>query len=122
MDSEGTEKTAVSEDASAASPRSLEELRLLSALVLLLGFGAFLALPFVLSHMSVVFLPIVAALVLTILLSPLADWMVRSGIPNALASLSSLRVIETQRPSLRCPRILEAHRLSPVKSTMDLRS
>ncbi|EAQ28067.1 hypothetical protein NAP1_10748 [Erythrobacter sp. NAP1] len=90
MDSEGTDKTAVSDDASPARSRSLDELRLLSALVLLLGFGAFLALPFVLSHMSVVFLPIVAALVLTILLSPLADWMVRSGIPNALASLSSL--------------------------------
>ena len=55
-----------------------QELRLLSTLVLLLGVGLFLALPFVLSIGSVVFLPLVAALMLTILLSPLADWLTKS--------------------------------------------
>ncbi|MBU2342109.1 MAG: AI-2E family transporter, partial [Alphaproteobacteria bacterium] len=38
-----------------------QELRLISALVLLIGLGLFLALPFVLSIGSVVFLPLTAA-------------------------------------------------------------
>ncbi|HAL89851.1 MAG TPA: AI-2E family transporter, partial [Erythrobacter sp.] len=50
-----------------------QELRLISSLVLLIGLGLFLALPFVLSIGSVVFLPVVTALVLTVILSPLAD-------------------------------------------------
>ena len=50
-----------------------EDLRLISALVVLIGVGLFLALPFVLSIGSVVFLPIAAALVLTVILTPLAD-------------------------------------------------
>ena len=50
-----------------------EELRLISALVVLLALGLFLALPFVLSIGSVVFLPVVTAIILTIVLSPLAD-------------------------------------------------
>jgi predicted PurR-regulated permease PerM len=69
-----------------------QELRLMSALVLLIGFGLFLALPFVLSIGSVVFLPLVAAILLTILLSPLADWFSKLGLPNVLASLSALTV------------------------------
>ena len=67
-----------------------QEIRLMSALVLLIGLGLFLALPFVLSIGSVVFLPLVAALMLTILLSPLADWLTKFGIPNVLASLGAL--------------------------------
>ena len=50
-----------------------QELRLISALVVILGLGLFLALPFVLSIGSVVFLPLVTAMMLTIILSPLAD-------------------------------------------------
>ncbi|RZA17767.1 MAG: AI-2E family transporter, partial [Proteobacteria bacterium] len=42
-----------------------QELRLISALVLLLAIGLFLALPFVLSIGSVVFLPLVSAIILT---------------------------------------------------------
>ena len=49
-----------------------QELRLVSALVLILGAGLFLALPYVLSSGSVVFLPLVAAMILTLTLSPLA--------------------------------------------------
>lgn len=67
-----------------------QELRLISALVLLLGIGLFLALPFVLSIGSVVFLPLTTAIILTIILSPLADRLAGWGIPNALASLVAL--------------------------------
>jgi predicted PurR-regulated permease PerM len=69
-----------------------QELRLISALVLLLGIGLFLALPFVLSIGSVVFLPVVTAVVLTIILSPLADKLSGWGLPNVLASLIALAV------------------------------
>lgn len=69
-----------------------QEIRLVSALVLLIGVGLFLALPFVLSIGSVVFLPLVAAVLLTILLSPLADRLARFGLPNVAASLGALAV------------------------------
>ncbi|MFZ1741678.1 MAG: AI-2E family transporter [Pontixanthobacter sp.] len=67
-----------------------QELRLISALVLLIGIGLFLALPFVLSIGSVVFLPLTTALILTIILSPLADRLAGWGVPNVLASLIAL--------------------------------
>lgn len=70
-----------------------QELRLISALVLILGLGLFLALPFVLSIGSVVFLPLVTALILTIVLSPLADKLANFGLPNVLASLLSLLLL-----------------------------
>lgn len=69
-----------------------QELRLISTLVLLMGMGLFLALPFVLSIGSVVFLPVVSALVLTIILSPLADKIAKFGLPNILSSLTALLV------------------------------
>lgn len=69
-----------------------QELRLISSLVLILGLGLFLALPFVLSIGSVVFLPLVTALILTILLSPLADKLAGLGLPNVLASFAALLV------------------------------
>ena len=67
-----------------------EELRLISALVVLMAIGLFLALPFVLSIGAVVFLPLVTAIVLTIVLSPLADRLARIGLPNFLASFLAL--------------------------------
>lgn len=67
-----------------------QELRLISALVLLIGLGLFFALPFVLSIGSVVFLPLVTAIVLTVILSPLADRLTGWGLPNALASFVAL--------------------------------
>ena len=67
-----------------------QELRLISSLVLLLGIGLFLALPFVLSIGAVVFLPLTTAIILTIILSPLADRMSGIGLPNVLASLLAL--------------------------------
>lgn len=69
-----------------------QELRLISALVVLLAIGLFLALPFVLSIGSVVFLPLVAAIVLMIILSPLADRLATFGLPNFLASFLALLV------------------------------
>jgi predicted PurR-regulated permease PerM len=76
------------------APRTLtfaaQELRLISALVLLLTVGLVLALPFVLSIGSVVFLPLVSAIILSILLSPLADVFAHWRVPNILASLLSL--------------------------------
>ena len=85
--------------APAAAPRkrtlsfAAEELRLISALVVLLALGLFLALPFVLSIGSVVFLPLVTAIILTIVLSPLADKLAQIGLPNFLASLLALVVL-----------------------------
>lgn len=69
-----------------------QELRLISALVVLIGLGLFLALPFVLSIGSVVFLPLTAAIVLTIILSPLADKLSVWGLPNVLASFVALLI------------------------------
>ena len=73
--------------ADAPTALAAQELRLTSALVMLLGIGLFLALPFVLSIGAVVFLPLVTALVLSIVLSPMADQLTRFGLPNLLASL-----------------------------------
>ncbi|BEU99113.1 AI-2E family transporter [Novosphingobium olei] len=67
-----------------------ERNRLLSAILLVLGLGLFLALPFVLSIGSVVFLPPVTAMIFTIVLSPLADRLVRVGMPNMLASFFAI--------------------------------
>jgi predicted PurR-regulated permease PerM len=70
-----------------------EELRLVSALVVLMSIGLFLALPFVLSIGSVVFLPLVTAIILTIVLSPLADKLAQLGLPNFLASFLALALL-----------------------------
>jgi len=69
-----------------------QELRLMSSLVLLFGLGLFLALPFVLSIGSVVFLPLTTAILLTIMLSPLADRFARLGLPNVMSSFLALVV------------------------------
>lgn len=67
-----------------------QQLRLLSAIALMLGVGLFLALPFVLSIGAVVFLPLTAAVILSIMLAPLADRLARLGLPNLIASLLAL--------------------------------
>ncbi len=88
MDEQGANTTP--RPASRRMAFAAQELRLISALVLLLGLGLFLALPFVLSIGSVVFLPLVTAVVLTVILSPLADRLAGWGLPNVLASLVAL--------------------------------
>jgi hypothetical protein len=67
-----------------------QQARLQSAILLLLGLGLFCALPFVLSIGSVVFLPPVTAIILTIVLAPAADRLVRLGLPNMLASFLAM--------------------------------
>ncbi len=64
--------------------------RLQSAIVLLLMVGLFLALPFVLSIGAVVFLPPVTAVVITIILAPMADRLCRFGFPDMLAALMAM--------------------------------
>ena len=84
---EGSSRNGRMDSARARNRRRLvvaeQELRLMSALVVLFGVGLFLALPFVLSIGSVVFLPLVTAVLLTILLSPLADRFARPGCPTS---------------------------------------
>ena len=76
-----------------ATPAAAEqELRLVSALVVILGAGLFMALPFVLSIGAAVFLPLVSAVILSILLAPLADRLAGMGLANALASFLALLV------------------------------
>ena len=89
---DGGEPARVS-DTSTQMTFAAQELRLMSALVVILGLGLFLALPFVLSIGSVVFLPLVTALILTIVLSPLADKLASWGLPNVLASFLSLLLL-----------------------------
>ena len=78
--------------ATAAPAVAAQELRLVSALVVILGAGLFMALPFVLSIGAAVFLPLVAAIILSILLAPLADRLAGLGLPNPLASFLALLV------------------------------
>lgn len=77
-------------DPEQAPQEALPITRLLSTMVFLLGLALFLALPFVFSVGSVVFLPLVSAIILTIVLSPLADRLIRLGLPNVIASALSL--------------------------------
>ena len=77
-------------DPEAPVQEALPITRLLSTMVFLLGLALFLALPFVFSIGSVVFLPLVSAIILTIVLTPLADRLIRLGLPNVLASALSL--------------------------------
>ena len=67
-----------------------QELRLISALVVILGLGLLMALPFVLSIGSVVFLPVVTAIILTIILSPLADRLARFKQPKRVFFVDEL--------------------------------
>lgn len=77
-------------DPEAPAQEALPITRLLSTMVFLLGLALFLALPFVFSVGSVVFLPLFSAIILTIVLTPLADRLIRVGLPNVLASALSL--------------------------------
>jgi predicted PurR-regulated permease PerM len=80
------------EPAPVPTPADPQLTRLISVLVVFLGAGLFLALPFVLSIGAVVFLPLVCALVLSIVLAPLADRLAAWGMPNLLASFLALMI------------------------------
>jgi predicted PurR-regulated permease PerM len=73
-----------------SSGAAREHTRLLSGILLVLGTGLFLALPYVLESAAVVFLPVTCALILSIALSPLADHLMRLRIPNFLASILAI--------------------------------
>ena len=70
-----------------------QQVRLQSMIVLLLMAGLVVALPFILTQGAVVVQPPITALVLSILLSPLADRLTRIGIPNMLASFMAIVVM-----------------------------
>ncbi|EGD57202.1 hypothetical protein Y88_3510 [Novosphingobium nitrogenifigens DSM 19370] len=70
-----------------------QQVRLQSTIVLLLLAGLLMALPFVLSLGAVVFQPPMTALVLSIVLSPLADRLTHIGVPNMLASIVAILVM-----------------------------
>lgn len=67
-----------------------QQVRLQSTIALLLMAGLVMALPFILTLGAVVMQPPITALVLSIVLSPLADRLTRIGIPNMLASLLAI--------------------------------
>lgn len=69
-----------------------QQLRLVSVVVVFLGMGLFMAMPFVLSFGAVVFLPLATALVLSIMLAPLADRLAGWGVPNLIASFLALAI------------------------------
>lgn len=81
------------DDEAARLDEGVPSTRLLSTIVLLLGIALFLGLPFVLSIGSVVFLPLFSAIVITIILSPLADRLIRLGLPNIAASMLSIAAL-----------------------------
>ena len=70
-----------------------QQVRLQSTLVLLMMAGLVMALPFILTMGAVVVQPPVTALILSIVLSPLADRLTRIGLPNMLASLLAIIVM-----------------------------
>jgi predicted PurR-regulated permease PerM len=70
-----------------------QQVRLQSMIVLLLMAGVALAMPFILTLGAVVVQPPVTALVLSIVLSPLADRLTRIGVPNTLASFMAILVM-----------------------------
>ena len=60
--------------------------RLFSTTIFLLSLGLFLALPFVLSAGAVFFRPLFAAIVIMLMLMPMANGLTRIGIPNPISS------------------------------------
>ena len=60
--------------------------RLLAALTLIAGMGLLIALPFALRGGAEFFLPVTAALVVSVALVPLLEWFERRGIPPRLSS------------------------------------
>ena len=69
-----------------AAPDTLRRDRLLASLTLTAGIGLALALPFALRAGAEFFLPVTAALVISVALVPLLEWLERRRIPSALAA------------------------------------
>ena len=64
--------------------------RLLSALVILFGFGVALAAPFALRAGSAFFMPVTVAMVISLMLVPALEWLERRGVPSGVAALLAL--------------------------------
>ena len=64
--------------------------RLLAALALILGAAFCLGLPFALKAGAEFFLPLTAAIVISIALVPLLEWLERHGVPSSLAAFLAL--------------------------------
>ena len=67
--------------------------RHLSAIVLLFGLALMLALPFALSAGAAFILPVLTAMVIAVVLSPLADALCRTGLPNWAASFLAVMLL-----------------------------
>ena len=67
--------------------------RLLSALVILGGFGLFLAAPFALKAGSPFFMPVTVAIVISLMLVPVLEWLERRRVPAALAAILSILLL-----------------------------
>ncbi len=67
--------------------------RLLSAMVILSGFGLFLAAPFALKAGSTFFMPVTVAIVISLMLVPVLEWLERHRVPAALAALLSILLL-----------------------------
>ncbi|MBB3763902.1 AI-2E family transporter [Sphingomicrobium lutaoense] len=68
----------------------VKRVRLLAAIALLAGLGFLIALPFALRAGAEFFLPVTGALVISIALVPLLEWLEKHRFPSWLASLSSV--------------------------------
>ncbi len=67
--------------------------RLLSAFVILAGLGLFLAAPFALKAASAFFMPVTVAIVLSLMLVPVLEWLERHRVPAGLAALLSMLLL-----------------------------
>jgi predicted PurR-regulated permease PerM len=72
----------------AEQTEGLKRDRLMAALVLMVGIGLVLAIPFALQAGSSFFLPLTAALVIAIALVPMLEWLERHRMPAGLAALT----------------------------------
>ena len=67
--------------------------RLLSAFVILAGFGLFLAAPFALQAGRVFFMPVTVAIVISLMLVPVLEWLERPRVPAGLAAFLSMLLL-----------------------------
>jgi predicted PurR-regulated permease PerM len=100
--------------------------RLLSALVLMIGLGLLLALPFALRAGAEFFLPVTAGLVVAVALVPLLEWLERRRVPSVLAAaicvISFLAVLNAVIAAIVVPAAdwvsLLPERIGQIKTTI----
>ena len=67
--------------------------RLLSSLVILFGFGLFLAAPFALKAGATFFMPVTVAIVISLMLVPVLEWLERRRVPTGLAAFLAILLL-----------------------------